>query len=57
MINPKVNQVLTFTKDLTGVCTINQGDKAIYLGNNQARIISGLSKDWLVTLTIDAPIK
>lgn len=52
----EVGQMLTFTKDLEGVCKVTKGDKLIYLGNSQARILTGESTDWLVTLCIDAPV-
>lgn len=47
---------LVFTGNLTGVCTINKGDTAIYLGNSQIRMTNGPSKDWLATVCFDAPI-
>ena len=47
---------LYFTEDLPGVCPVNAGDEMVYLGNSQARIMSGPSKGWLVTICIDAPI-
>ena len=46
---------IVFTKDLSGVCEISKGDTVIYLGNSQARIETGKSKDWLVYLQCDAP--
>ena len=30
-----VGQILTFTRDLAGVCTINKGDTAVYIGGSQ----------------------
>ncbi len=47
---------LVFTSFVGGVCHVNKGDTAVYLGQSQARITSGPSKDWLVWLTIDAPV-
>ena len=52
----KIGQKLTFTADLSGVCQINKGDQAIYLGSSQARITTGPSKDWLVWLELSAPV-
>lgn len=49
-------QEIVFTKSLDGICKINKGDKAVYLGGNQAKIISGPSKDWVVYLDITAPV-
>ena len=51
-----IGQEFTFTRDLDGICRINKGDKGIYLGYSQARIVTGPSAGWLVTLTINAPI-
>ena len=56
MAKLETGQKFSFTKDLGGVCQIKEGDKAVYLGNNQAKILTGESKDWLVYLTISAPI-
>lgn len=43
---------LRFTEDVAGICPVKAGDELVYLGNNQARIMSGTGKGWLVTLTI-----
>jgi len=51
----KAGTQIEFTKDLSGVCQINKGDTATYLGNSQAIIETGPSKDWLVCLRYDAP--
>lgn len=48
---------LYFTEDLGGVCPVRKGDELIYLGNSQARIVSGPGMGWLVTLTVMAPVK
>ena len=47
---------LYFTEDLPGVCPVKAGDEMVYLGNSQARIMTGQSKGRLVTLTIMAPV-
>jgi hypothetical protein len=57
---PEVGQKLVFTKNLAGSTFTNRiakGDTAIYLGNSQAKILTGESKDWLVTLQCDAPVE
>ena len=48
---------LEFSKDLDGVCRINKGECAVYLGDSQARILTGPSRGWVVTLCIDAPVE
>ena len=48
---------LYFTEDLPGICPVKAGDEMVYLGNSQARIVTGQSKGWLVTLTIMAPVE
>jgi len=57
MCKVEPGQEVVFTKKVEGVCTINEGDTAIYLGNNQVRMLTGPSVDWLLTLSVDAPIK
>ena len=52
----KPGEVLVFIASIEGVCRINKGDRAIYLGNSQARIVGGPSSGWLVTLCADAPV-
>ena len=52
----KPGEELVFTKSLGGVCQIETGDRAVYLGNSQARITTGQGKDRLVWLVIDSPI-
>jgi hypothetical protein len=49
-------EVATIRGQLEGTCTLSNGDRMVYLGNSQARVISGPSKDWLVHLAIDAPV-
>ena len=49
-------QIIEFTKTLDGVCHIDSGDLAIYLGNSQAKILTGKSKNWVVCLDITAPV-
>ena len=49
-------EVATMWGKLEGVCTLYNGDRLVYLGNSQAKVLSGPSKDWLVRLAIDAPV-
>ncbi len=53
----EIGKVYEFAKDLDGVCAIRKGDQLRYLGNSQARILTGESCDWLVSLTLNAPIR
>lgn len=46
---------LRFTRTLEGVCRIEKGDLATYLGNSQARILTGESQGWVVYLLTGAP--
>lgn len=65
MLTAKCNKgdMIICTKDLkvrdlhgkTNIAAINKGDKAIYLGRSQVRMIDGPAKNWLFTLTIMAP--
>ena len=57
MITIQRGDRLVFTKSLGGVCKIAEGDKAIYLGNSQVKVLDGVSKGWLLNLCIDAPVK
>ena len=50
-------QVLEFTRPVGGVCQIDQGNQAVYLGNSQAKVLDGPSTGWLVWLTVTAPVK
>ena len=49
-------EICTMRGKLEGVCTLNNGDQLVYLGNSQAKVTTGQSKGWLVTLAIDAPV-
>lgn len=53
----EVGEVLVFTRDLDGVCRVNAGDRARYLGGSQARILTGPSAGWLVWLSVGAPVE
>jgi hypothetical protein len=50
---------LYFTRDITlpGGDVIKAGDEAVYLGDNRCKLISGGAKDWVVVLTITAPVE
>jgi len=50
-------EILEFTKDITGVCQVARGDKMVYIGKSQAKILAGASKDWVVCLLYNAPVK
>ena len=49
-------EIATINGKIEGVCTLHNGDRLVYLGHGQAKVLTGESKDWLVTLTIDAPV-
>jgi len=49
-------EVASIRGKLEGVCVLENGDRLRYLGNSQARVLTGPSKDWLLTLRIDAPV-
>ena len=53
--SPKIGDILECYRDLGGVSIINKGDKALYLGHSQIKILTGPSKDWIYTLLITAP--
>ena len=49
-------EVASIKGRLEGVCTLLNGDRLRYLGHSQARVLTGPSRDWLVTLAVDAPV-
>lgn len=48
--------LLQFTKSISGT-DILEGDKAVYLGNSQIRIITGNCTNMVFSLLISAPIQ
>ena len=52
----QIGEILQFTKDLPGICPVKSGDEMIYCGSNQVRILTGQSKNWIATLSVDAPV-
>ena len=52
----KIGTLIEFTKCLQGECEINAGDRAVYLGDSQAKVLNGPSANRIVVLTINAPI-
>ena len=53
----KPGQALRCIKTITGVCTLNEGDTLVYLGDSQARVVDGPSAGWLVNLALGAPVE
>ena len=53
----QVGDDLVFMRDLPGVCPVREGDKARYLGDGLARIFTGPSMGWVVTLDKTAPVR
>ena len=49
-------EIATMRGKLEGVCTLHNGDRLVYLGHSQAKVLTGESQGWLVTLAIDAPV-
>jgi len=49
-------EVASISGRIDGVCTLNNGDRLVYLGRGQAKVLSGPSKNWLVNLAADAPV-
>ena len=49
-------EICTMRGKLEGICTLNNGDRLVYLGNSQAKVVTGESEGWLVTLAVDAPV-
>ena len=58
----QAGQGFTFTRDLPPIRpdelpTIREGDRGVYLGDSQARILTGAMTGWLVTLEVGTPIR
>jgi len=41
---------------LDGVPALLNGDRLRYLGHNDARVLTGASRGWLMRLALDAPV-
>lgn len=53
----QVGERLVFTESLSGICTINAGNHAIYLGDDFVRVTDGPAAMWFCHIADDAPIQ